>query len=126
MLNNITRGEYETTVWYELCFDDGRYNGFGFPCDEQGNVPEDMNPAAKENYAWCLEHPERFYRFNKVDRHEQTFRNPDHGTCHCGATVYLQNEYMGACQCERCGQWYNLSGQELLPPDQWEGVDYDY
>jgi hypothetical protein len=27
---------------------------------------------------------------------------------------------MGANECPHCGQWYNVFGQELLPPDQWE------
>jgi hypothetical protein len=27
---------------------------------------------------------------------------------------------MGACQCENCGQWYNIFGQELIDPEYWE------
>ena len=48
------------------------------------------------------------------------YREPAHGICRCGEEVTLIDEYMGSCQCENCGQWYNLFGQELLPPNQWE------
>lgn len=41
------------------------------------------------------------------------------GECKCGAEVPLMDQYMGACECPGCGQWYNLSGQELLPPEEW-------
>ena len=119
MLKNIKESEIVEEIWYEVCFDDGRNNGFGFPCDENGVPEEDMNPAAKENYEYCLKHPEKFARFNKVVKREQTWRNPAEGTCECGETVYLINEYMGACQCPKCGQWYSLSGQELMPPERW-------
>ena len=38
MLTNIIRGEYVTEVRYELAFDDGHGNGYGFPCDANGAV----------------------------------------------------------------------------------------
>ena len=38
----------------------------------------------------------------------------------CGTEFDLTDEYYGACQCPECGQWYNLFGQTLLPPDEWE------
>lgn len=125
MLKDIVKGGYSTEVNYELVFDDGGFNGLVFDCDENGNLPEDMNPAAKENYAWAMQHPEKFVRFNKVIKNERTFRDPDKGTCKCGATVWLQSHYYGACQCDGCGQWYNLFGQELNPPETWnQGEDW--
>ncbi len=119
MLSNIKESEYVTQVTYSVNFDDGGHNGYSFPCDEHGNPLPDMYDSAKENYKWCMQHPEKFVRFNKVDRMVRHYRDPRHGTCKCGETVYLTNEYMGACSCWKCGQWYNLSGQELLPPDEW-------
>lgn len=120
MLKNYVDKKYYTVTSYELVFDDGVFNGCGFPCDENGKLFDDMNDAAKENYKWCMEHPEKFVRFNKVIKHERrTYDNP-HGTCDCGNEVELYNEYMGACQCDKCGKWYNLFGQELLPPTEWE------
>ena len=119
MLKDIVRGGYETTEWYSLEFDDGHNNGFTFPCDEKGRVDPEMNPAAKENYSWCLKHPEKFARFSRITKHTQSWKEPDRGRCYCGNEVVLINEYYGACQCSKCGQWYNLTGMELLPPDEW-------
>lgn len=59
---------------------------------------------------------------------EDGTREPRYGKCEeCGARVDLDGyDYMGAVQCPKCGQWYNLNGEELLPPDQWGEVDEDY
>ena len=119
MLKNIVRAARKTDIEYELCFDDGHENGFGFPCDKVGKV-KDISPEAVANLAWCMEHPEKFVRFNKVVKYTRSYTVPGHGTCSCGAEVDLYDEYYGACQCPKCGQWYNLFGQELLPPEQWE------
>lgn len=122
MLKNYTPAEYRTVVEFELAFDDGRGNGFGFPCDKDGKLleTEEQNPAAHANLRFCMEHPERFERFNRVVRYERRVRDNATGTCSCGNEVELYDACCGACQCEKCGRWYNLFGQELLPPDQWE------
>ena len=125
MINNYVPKRYYTVTRYELVFDDGAYNGCGFPCDENGQVFNDIPDAAKENYKYCLEHPEKFVRFNKVVKHERKTYDNAHGTCHCGNEIELYNQYLGACECDRCGKWYNLFGQELVPPTEWEG-DYEY
>lgn len=122
MLKNYTQAEWKTLVEYELVFDDGSNNGFGFPCDRDGKLieSEEQNPVAHENYRRCMKHPEQFDRFNEVVRRERRYREPGHGTCICGAEVELYDQYYGACQCPECGRWYNLYGQSLLPPEQWE------
>ena len=120
MLSNIIPAEYRTVQQYEVVFDDGHGNGFGFPCDSTGKLLDGLNPAAYENYRFCLQHPERFARFNKVVCTNHKVKYPARGTCSCGTEVELIDSYMGACQCVTCGKWYNLFGQELLPPDQWE------
>ena len=119
MLKNIIESEYKTIVEFELTFDDGEGNGFGFPCDASGNVSPDLPEAAKKNLAYCLEHPDKFYRWNKVVKSSRRFREPARGRCSCGREVILVDEYYGACMCE-CGKWYNLFGQELLAPEYWE------
>ncbi len=119
MLTKIVPAEWKTITEYEICFDDGANNGFGFPCDKDGNLLHCVPDCAKENFAWCKEHPEKFTRFNKIVRFDRKYREPAHGTCSCGRELTLYDEYCGACSCE-CGKWYNLFGQELLPPDQWE------
>lgn len=45
--------------------------------------------------------------------------------CDCGEEFPLENQYLGACECPGCGQWYNLFGQELNDPSTWsEGGDW--
>lgn len=123
MLKDYKPSFTEIITEYNLVFDDGHYNGFSFPCDENGKLPENMkneNPAAFTNYEECLKHPERFSRFNKVIEDERSVRNCASGICSCGEHIYLYNQYYGACQCPGCGKWYNLFGQELIPPAEWD------
>lgn len=120
MLKNIERGEWKKETWYELVFDDGRGDGYSFPCDEDGNVKPLEFQAAIDNLEFCRAHPEMFVRFAEVVPFCNRYREPDRGTCRCGEVVELWDQYFGACQCPKCGQWYNLFGQELLPPEEWE------
>ena len=120
MLTNIIRGEYVTEVRYELAFDDGHGNGYGFPCDANGVVDEGLTPDALSNLEYCRQHPEAFKRANEVVEIRLQYKEEDRGTCRCGETVYLHDQYRAACQCPKCGRWYNLFGQELLPPEMWE------
>ena len=123
MINNYVPPEWQESIYYGLCFDDGRNNGFEFPCDENGNVPDDLNPAARKNYEWCLEHPERFDRFNKVVKRVNRYKENARGTCKCGNEIELWNEYLGGCECPHCGRWWNMFGQELNPPETWADGD---
>ena len=120
MLTNYVESKREEITEYQLCFDDGHNNGYGFPCDKDGNLSKDLSDAAKANYKYCIKHPGEFVRFNKVLNITRLCKEPAHGTCSCGEVVYLTNQYLGACQCPNCGQWYNIFGQELLPPEKWE------
>ena len=119
MIKNYTPHSYETIVEYDIVFDDGHHNGFAFPCDAEGKLLPGVPTEAVENYRRCLETPERFSRFNRIVKTERRVRNNARGTCICGNVVELFDMYLGACQCEKCGQWYNLLGQELVPPEQW-------
>lgn len=93
--------------------------GLSFDLDEN-DKPIFNCPEAKENYEYAVAHPEVYpYRYNEVVERSWTYTEPAKGKCHCGETVELVNEYRGACQCGRCGQWYNLFGEELLPPEDW-------
>ena len=118
MIKNYVPSERKLHIEHELAFDDGHGNGYGFPCNESGSVVN-LQPEAVANLAWCMEHPEKFVRWNEVVTYKNWYREPAHGTCSCGREISLYDEYYGACRCE-CGKWYNLFGQELLPPDQWE------
>ena len=124
MLRNFIPRQYKTRTEYALTYDDDHGNGFEFPCDANGNVRLDMTEAALENLAYCRVHPEKFSRAGKVIRYDIPYIEPATGICICGHTVELYDQYQGACQCENCGRWYNLFGQELLPPEYWEEEQY--
>ena len=123
-MRDYKASSYEMLRWYELVFDDGHGNGCVFHCDEHGETSE-LNPDAAENLAYCRAHPEKFVRNGVVVRREQQVRNNPTGICECGETVELWPQYLGACECPKCGRWYNLFGQELNPPGTWaSGEDW--
>ena len=106
-----------TTI--EFGYIDDENSGFTFNCDTNGK-PVFACDAAKQNYEYCLAHPELFSVFNERITRDTQYIEPATGTCHCGAELELRNEYRGACECPTCGQWYNLFGQELCDPDGWD------
>lgn len=120
MLKNITKRCYVQRIEYELVFMYDGDSGYGFPCDEHGNVTTTLSPDALTNLEYCKSHPELFEVYNKVVANEYTDVTPSHGTCSCGNEVTLIDSYYGACSCEKCGRWYNMFGQELLPPEHWD------
>lgn len=119
MLRNYTPSERKAVREYELAFDDGENNGFGFPCDKDGNLLPGLHECALNNYRECMAHPEKYVRWNKVITLKRSYTEPAHGTCICGREVTLYDQYYGACECE-CGRWYNLFGQELVAPEYWQ------
>lgn len=120
MLKNYVNEVEEISEYsLEFTYKDDERAGFSFPCNSLGEVLPNMNPCAHENYIWCLDHPEKFSTFKEFTVNVRHVRNR-HGTCSCGTEVELYDQYYGACECPKCGRWYNLFGQELLPPDQWE------
>jgi len=126
MIKDFKNGEIVEDTYYELRFYVDECGGFAFLCDKDGNVifNENTTEAAIENYHWCMEHPEKFpYYFNHVVKQVHRYREPNSGTCHCGEKIALVNEYLGACECPKCGQWYNLWGQELKNPETWSDGD---
>ena len=127
-MKDFKHGEYVEQIEYRLCFYYEPGGGSAFPCDEHGNVQFDkMQEPAKRNYERCLEAgPEHFpVAFNEVERRVRRWREPNSGICNCGERIELYNEYLGACECPNCGQWWNLFGQELKPVEQWsKGEDW--
>ena len=120
MLKNIVPREWKTETRYFIAYDDGHGNGAGFDCDEHGNPSAHLTDVAKANLEWCKAHPEKYRRAGEIVAFENTYVVPGHGTCVCGEEVTLENQYMGACECPKCGRWYNLFGESLLPPNRWE------
>ena len=101
-------------------------NGYQYDADDEGNVvfnPE-YEKLQRENYESLLTDPN--YEAPTVTTHRRTYTVPAMAKCHCGKNIYLQNQYMGACECPYCERWYSISGQELKAPEYWGDVDYDY
>ena len=93
--------------------------GFAFPCDQDGNLLGDASDAAKANYQRCVDGTYSI-AFDGIREVHNTYIEPATGLCDaCNCEVQLVNQYCGACQCE-CGQWYNMSGQMLSQPNEWE------
>lgn len=122
MLKNIVRHERKKCVEFTLVFALDEYgNGFAFPCDGwSGKLLPGLAEEAIANYEMCMAHPEKFVRFAEVEKNVWTYEEPGHGNCSCGEGVELWDQYMGACECPKCGKWYNLFGQELIHPKYWE------
>lgn len=94
--------------------------GWSFPCDENGKVLADlMTETAIKNYNHCMLQIEE-YLPPYVETCKSHYTEPAIGECYCGEHIRLENEYLGACKCPKCGRWYNMFGQELIPPKYWD------
>lgn len=99
-------------------------NGFAFPCDKYGNLKteDESYDYWINNYRYCVEHPEK-YKDCGVEEDSWWYTENARALCSCGEEIELWDQYMGACECPKCGQWYNLFGQALIKPEYWEGDD---
>ena len=126
MLKIIKPRTTHTEVEYRIEFTDDAGCGYSFPCDRSGNVLFDDHDAElgrvqRENYYAAMADKERFTkRYAEFTTRRHTVTDNAMGKCVCGETVELYNQYMGACSCPKCGQWYNLFGQGLVDPEYWE------
>ena len=116
----------EENIYFTLdyIFREDPTGGLSFPCDKDGKITK-LNPGAEENLKYAQEHPE-IYDGPRVIKHRSTYRHNPTIKCKCGKIFELSGFYYGACNCEKCGQWYNLFGQELLPPENWDWSNEDY
>ena len=120
MISNYIESHRVEITECEIHFYVDSGGGLAFPCDEDG-TPILTNPAAKANYEYAMSHPEKYpYEWNRVYRSKRSYWEPPSGTCKCGEHITLTNQYHGACECPSCGQWYNIFGQELLSPEDWD------
>jgi len=113
---------------YSLVFYTEPGCGLSFPCDKDGKVDvNSLEAPALKNYEYALHNPKHYpIAWNKVERIKRSYKHPATGICKCGKRIELTNQYLGACDCPYCGQWWNLFGQELNPVDEWGKLDYDY
>ena len=98
--------------------------GFSFPCDISGNIniKDENYPHWKENYEYCIAHPEEYEDLGKM-KLEWDYVSPATVECSCGEEFALEATCSDVCSCPGCGQWYNLFGQALVNPEFWEQDD---
>ena len=107
-------------TYYTYDFDRGDGSGYTFPCDKNGNVDKNLiHKEAYENFLRCKS-KENEFEWAGVKKHKDSYIEPAYGRCDCGEEFELINQYMGACECPKCGQWYNIWGQALVNPKYWE------
>lgn len=117
----------ETHFRHDFHWEDDPNAGFTFSVDENGKLLP-TNEAATENYRLCLSGQmgkERGFKIidDGVRKITNTYTTNRIGLCTCGEEVELYDQYLAACECPKCGQWYNLSGQELKNPEHWGDLD---
>jgi hypothetical protein len=114
------RREYIETVYYErsFWFQDDPEQGFGFDCNEDGELLENTAPEARANYERCLtgEVDGRVINDEGIRKRTHGYWEPAVGICErCDREVILDGF---TCTCD-CGVDYNSSGQRLAPRSQW-------
>lgn len=119
MIEIIREAGFETAVEYSVDFynEEGRVC-LSFPSNEAGEAI--ITPENKDNYEFGVKKCTEGTFYRRIIRHSWRYRANAIAKCHCGAEIELYNEYLGACECPECGRWYNLFGQELNNPEEWE------
>ena len=130
MIENYTPSKKETKIRYRLLFYEDKNGGFSFDCDENGNLLDSVSEKGRENYKKCLQNPEKYkYAFNELEADEYEEKTEATGKCICGKRITLYDQYLGACACPKCGQWWTLFGQEIKPVERWNDcgeLEYKY
>lgn len=120
MIKIIKQREPETIIdrYLEFFYKDDPDAGFVFPALPNGEPDlANMPKEAILNYNNCMNDDRLDGPEFRVEKRE--YMSPAIGKCICGREVVLDGDYNGAVMCD-CGKWYNLFGQELLPPEYWE------
>jgi hypothetical protein len=114
----ISRRERVEAYTYRLSFDrierDG--SGFGFDCDEHGNLlgNEFATKERRELQAAELRLDPGFFA-PYISKWNASYTNCAVGRCTCGAEVQLEDPLFN--QCDRCHRYWNICGQEKIDPN---------
>ena len=91
--------------------------GVSLPCDVNGVIIQDeMTPEKKENLQECIDNKEDEYLPPVVQKYVHSYKENALGRCRCGEDVELASSTN---ECAKCGELYNLFGQNLAPYSQW-------
>jgi len=100
---------------YQHDFEISPNYGYGFSCDEEGNL---LNEALKDRFNFYMENgvdlQGKPLKYKGIQSWTQTVWENAVLECQCGERVELD----GDSECE-CGRWYNQWGQRLSDPSQW-------
>ena len=96
---------------------------YSFPCEKNGTLIHDkFYDSWIENYHYCVSHPDEYEDMGIITM-KWEYTEPTHALCSCGREVFLSGD---TC-CGGCGQWYNMFGQPIKNPFEWdENCDDDY
>ena len=119
----IRERERKVISWYEINFYAEGEICSGYQCDKDGNILKDKNTdCAYKNYLKDINNLNLKHYVKKWERH---YTENALYRCDCGEEFELFDEYLGSCQCPKCGQWVNLFGQNLSNPETWrDGGDW--
>ena len=118
--------ERKPTVRIEWEIEFGDPNSFerpcyAFPCEPDGNPKPFVCKEAEENYNRVMELAKTDAYFEpRIIKQEIRYVENATAICECGTEIELWDQYLAACQCDKCGRWHNLFGQTLVDPEFWE------
>ena len=119
----LTKRKLIEKTHYLLDYSDSEGAGYAFDCDKYGNPLPFDNEIIKANYYKCLNGEMEGVEFCGIDEVVSSYTENAIGKCSCGNVMELENEYFGACECKKCGQWYGVTnGERFHRPDQWQEV----
>lgn len=120
--------EVEEKEFYLVYEDDDAW--YEFPCDAAGHVLLNKCPypdTTEKSLAYCKARQDWAKKNGEV---VTVVTHNRYGICPCcGHRICLGGNgfapYMGLVKCD-CGQWYNVFGQMMRPPEDWYDRDDDW
>lgn len=116
----IQRHRFTKTYYERRFFRHENDGGYAFACDENGNLSPNLHECAVQNYNDCVagKHPE----LKDLGIVSYTLNHTQNAVaiCECGEEIELWDHYLGSSECEHCGRWHNMCGQEVLAPGQYD------
>ena len=112
-----------TEYYHDYRWNHDENSGFSFECDKDGNIDEaSKNEGAMYNLERCR-NGEYNVKYNGIKTREHSYMEPAVGICRCGEKVSLHYDDIA---CGKCGQRFNLFGQELRNLSREEQAEEDY
>ena len=115
----VTETSYEMNYYRKLEGSGDEYDKnfcYSYPCNEKGVIDkESLCKEAAETYEIVSADDGYVPVFEKI---VHRYTEPAQAKCRGGNIFTVKDMFYGCCECDACGQWYNLFGQEVIPPDE--------